>query len=169
MYSRYILVLFSFFVFSSTAYAEHEGTDKETIKALVQKVKKAAPSQRRLLMNELKIQLRTMHQETRMRVMLDLRRSFNGMQHVQQSHGVMASRMHHQDTMSMTESKHMQEHMMQSGMAQQRPTGEMGGGNRAGDANTPQQMTPPKNRPTSQTVSPQRPEKNTPHTPMRGM
>jgi len=161
MYSRYILVLFSFFVFSSTAYAEHESADKETIKALVQKVKKAAPSQRRLLMNELKIQLRTMHQETRMRVMLDLRCSFNGMQHVQQSHGVMASRMHHQDTMSMTESKHMQEHMTEATMG-----GAMSPTQKPPEGSRPPVKRPPVNRPnTGSTTSIQKP--NMP--PMRGM
>ena len=154
MYSKYILVLFYFFVLSSSAYAEHKGAEKETIKALVEKVKKAEPSQRRLLMNELKIQLRTMHQETRTQVMLDLRRSFNG----QQGNHAIESNMHHQNTMSMTESKHMQEHMTESAMSGERPGGER----------PPMQVTP-ENRPTSPAVAPQRPQQDTQHTPMRGM
>ena len=120
MYSKYILVLFSFFVLSSSAYAEHKGAEKETIKALVDKVKKAKPSQRRLLMNELKIQLRTMHQETRTQVMLELRRSFNGQQGTNQPNCAVKSNIDNQNTMSMTESKHMQEHMIQSCMCEKR-------------------------------------------------
>jgi len=159
MYTKYILVLFSFFVLSSPVYAEHEGADKETIKALVEKVKKAEPSQRRLLMNELKIQLRTMHQETRTQVMLDLRRSFNGQHRGQQSHRAKKSNMHHQNTMSMTESKHMQEYMMQSTMDEKKsPMDNM----------SPMQNTP-ENRPISPGMTPQRPQTTTQHTPMRGM
>ncbi len=123
MYIKYILVLFSFFVLSSSAFAEHEGTNKETIKALVQKVKKAEPSKRRLLMNELKTKLRTMHQETRTQVMLELRRSFNGQHGKQgrkQSNCTVKSNIHNQNTMSMTESKHIQEHMIQSCMCEDR-------------------------------------------------
>jgi hypothetical protein len=116
MYSKYILVLFSLFVFTSSMYAEPKSVDKERIKALVEKVKKAAPSQRRLLMNDLKIQLRSMRQEIRRQVMLDLRRSFNGVQRGQQGTHVMQASMHHQNTMSMTQSKHMQENMVQSVM-----------------------------------------------------
>ena len=133
MYTKYILVLFSFFVLSSSAYAEHEGADKETIKALVEKVKKAVPSQRRLLMNELKIQLRTMHQETRTQVMLHLRRSFTGQQSTQIHKHPIDANMHNQNTMSMTESKHMQEQMIQASMDDKRGNGSAG--------------TPPINRP----------------------
>jgi len=158
MYTKYILVLFSFFVLSSSAYAEHEGVDKETIKALVTKVKKAAPSERRLLINELKIQLKSMHQETRRQVMLDLRRAFNGQQRGQHVNRAIESNMHHQNTMSMTESKHMQEHMTESTMSGERPGGER----------PPMQMTP-ENRPTSSAVAPQRPQQDTQYTPMRGM
>jgi hypothetical protein len=157
MYIKYILVLFSFFVLSSSVYAEHQGTDKETIKALVEKVKTAEPSQRRLLMNELKIKLRSMHQETRTQVMLDLRRSFNGHQRGEQGNRAIESNMHHQNTMSMTESKHMQEHMTQSTMETERPTGQ-----RPPVSRPPMQDTP------VNTMAPQRPT-NTDHTPMRGM
>ena len=151
MYIKYILVLFSFFVWSSSAYAEYEGADKETIKALVEKVKKAPPSQRRLLMNELKMQLKSMHQETRTQVMLNLRRSFNGQQRPQMHKHAIDGNMHNQNTMSMTESKHMQEHMMQSTM---------------GGKKNPTQR-PPVNRPNAGggTISTQKP--NMP--PMRGM
>jgi len=161
MYIKYILVLFSFFVLSPSAYAEHEGADKETIKALVEKVKKAEPSKRRLLMNELKIQLRTMHQETRRQVMLDLRRSFNGQQRGQQGNRAIGSNMHHQNTMSMTESKHMQEHMTEATMG-----GAMSPTQKPPEGSRPPVKRPPVNRPnTGSTTSTQKP--NMP--PMRGM
>jgi hypothetical protein len=144
MHIKYILVLFSFFVLSSSVYAEHEGANKETIKALVGKVKTAKPSQRRLLMNELKIQLRTMHKEMRTQVMLDLRRSFSGVQRDQQGKQVMKSNMHHPRTMSMTESKHMKEHMTQSSMGGKRPDG----GRPPMDSRPPMQGTSD-NKPTS--------------------
>ena len=146
MYIKYLLVLFSFFVFfSQTAYAEYKETDKNAIKVLIAKVKTVEPSQRRILMNELKIMLRSMHQSTRTQVMLDLRRAFSNDRSVQTRNHAKQSNMHHQTTMSMTESKHMQEHMMQSSMGGKRP---------------PMQGTP-ETRPTSQGMSP--------HTPMRGM
>jgi len=109
-------------------------------------------------MNELKTKLRTMHQETRTQVMLDLRRSFNGQQREQQGNRAIESNMHHQNTMSMTEAKHMQEHMTESTMSGERPGGER----------PPMQGTP-ENRPTSPAVAPQRPQQDTQHTPMRGM
>ena len=121
MYMKYILVLFSFLVWSSFVYAEHKSTDNDTIKVLVKKLKKAAPLQRRLLMNELKVQLRTMHQETRTQVMLQLRHSFNKQQRGQHKYGASRSNAHKKNTMSMTESKHMQEHMNQSNMQRKRP------------------------------------------------
>ena len=149
MYIKYILVLFSFFVFfSQTTYAEHKETDKNAIKALIAKVKIVEPSQRRVLMNELKVMLRSMHQETRTQVMLDLRRSFSSNRGAQtkNTNKHKQSNMHHQTTMSMTESKHMQEQMTQSNMSAQRP---------------PEGM-PPVNRPNG--------PKTRPHdTPMRGM
>jgi hypothetical protein len=118
MYIKYILVLFSFFVFlSSMAYAEHKEVDKSAIKALISKVKIVEPSQRRVLINELKVMLRSMHQETRVQVMLDLRRSFNN-KNGQSTTSAKQSNMHHQSTMSMTESKHMQENMAQCNMPQ---------------------------------------------------
>jgi len=139
-------------------FAEHEGVDKETIKALVEKVKKAEPSQRRLLMNELKTKLRSMHQETRTQVMLDLRRSFNGQQRAQQGNRAIKSNMHHQNTMSMTESKHMQEHMIQSTMGAERPDGGRPGGVKPPVDSRPPMQNTPDNRP-----------QNTQPTSMRGM
>jgi hypothetical protein len=122
MYIKYILVLFSFFVFfSQTVFAEHKEVDKAAIKALIAKVKTVEPSQRRVLMNELKVMLRSMHQETRTQVMLDLRRSFSNNRGSQTRNSAKQSNMYHQSTMSMTESKHMQEHMTQSNMTDMRP------------------------------------------------
>lgn len=122
MYIKYLLVLFSFFVFFSQAtYAKPNETDKNAIKVLIEKVKIVEPKQRRVLMNELKVMLRSMHQETRKQVMLDLRRSFSNNRGAQTRNRAKQSNIHHQTTMTMTESKHMQEHMMQSTMTDMKP------------------------------------------------
>jgi len=161
MYIKYILVLFSFFVFfSQTVFAEHKEVDKAAIKALIAKVKTVEPSQRRVLMNELKVMLRSMHQETRTQVMLNLRHSFSNNRGSQIKNSAKQSNMHHQTTMSMTESKHMQEHMTQFTMDGKRTTG----------TNSPVSKRPPIKGTSGENTTrrPQRPS-NTTHTPMRGM
>jgi len=122
MYAKYILVIFSFFVLSSSIYADNNNSRKDSIKALVEKVKKAEPSQRRLLMNELKTQLKSMHQTIRTQIMLDLRHSFNGMQVGQNIRCDMKSSMNNQNMMSMTTSKQMQENMARSSSGREKPT-----------------------------------------------
>jgi putative lipase involved disintegration of autophagic bodies len=151
MYLKYILVIFSFFVFfSQSLSAEQKETNQDAINALVRKVKTVEPSQRRVLMNELKVMLRSMHQETRKQVMLDLRRSFSANTGSQTRNHSKQSNMHHQTTMSMTESKHMQEHMTQSNMIDRKP---------------PAGHTPPSGNRPSVPNNPQKPQ----NTPMRGM
>ncbi len=68
--------------FSSTLFAKENTSSKEALNALIQEIKKAPASQKRVKMNELKILLRTMNQETRNEVMLNLQKSFakNGSQ-----------------------------------------------------------------------------------------
>jgi len=48
-----------------------------SIKSLVEKIKKANPEERRVLINELKIQLRRVNEENRRKSMLELRKSLN--------------------------------------------------------------------------------------------
>jgi len=123
MYIKYMMLVFSLFVVLGTSmHAQANEVDKASVQALVAKVKKAPSSQRRVLMNELKIKLRSMQQETRTQVMLGLRQSFNA-QHTQMGTKQMQANMHHQNTMSMTEAKHMQEHMNMDSMKGQKPNG----------------------------------------------
>lgn len=136
MYMRHRMLVFSLVVlFHSSVYAQTKIEDKSSVQALVAKVKNAPPSERRVLMNALKIKLRSMQQETRTHVMLGLRRAFNTQQaqmHTQQMH----TNMHQQNTMGMSESKHMQEHMMKGGMTSgERPPIK---------GQVPTSMTPPK-------------------------
>ena len=110
MYIKYIILVFSLFVVFGNSMFAQTNDESNAIKALIDEVKQAQPSQRRLLMNELKVKLRSMQQTSRMQVMLSLRQSFNA-EHTQMGAKQMQTNMHHQNTMSMTESKHMQEHM----------------------------------------------------------
>ena len=123
MYIRYIMLVFSLFVVLGTSmHAQTKEVKKASVQVLVDKVKKAPPSQRRVLMNELKIKLRSMQQATRTQVMLGLRQSFNA-QHTQMGTKQMQANMHHQNTMSMTEAKHMHEQMTMDSMIDgQRPS-----------------------------------------------
>lgn len=62
--------------FSGTLFADEKAPSKEALNTLIQEIKKAQASQKRVKMNELKILLRTMNQETRNEVMLNLKKSF---------------------------------------------------------------------------------------------
>jgi len=127
---KYILVLFSFFVLlPQSLLSETKLTNERAVKALIEKVKTVAPSERRILMNELKITLRSMHKETRKQVMLQLRSTFNKEPN-NQRHTAIQSNTHHQSTMSMSESKNMQEHMNRGSMPNKRPPSNRPPGNR---------------------------------------
>lgn len=133
-------------VLSSSVFAQTKNKAND-VKLLIDKVKKAAPSERRLLMNELKVKLRSLQQETRTQVMLNLRSAFNAQQTQQHMRtDDMRSTMGRQNTMSMTEAKHMQEHMSQDSMGKSRSN------------------KPPHSRPIQNT--PQKPPRA--QTPMRG-
>ena len=137
MYIKYIILVFSLFVVLSNSMFAQTKDESNDVKALIDKVKQAPPSERRLLMNELKIKLRSMQQETRTQVMLGLRSAFNAQQTQQHlKTDAMTSSMSHQNTMSMTEAKHMQEHMSQDSMPNSMPT--------KPPRNKPTQNTPPK-------------------------
>lgn len=171
-----MMLVFSLFVVLGTSmHAQANKAEKASVQALVAKVKKAPPSQRRVLMNELKIKLRSMQQATRTQVMLGLRQSFNA-QHTQMGTKQMQANMHHQNTMSMTEAKHMQEHMNMDSM---KPGQGPSNGNRpvqrppnrnVAERPRPPSVDRPSVNPTSN-IATQRPQGHVPneHMPMGGM
>ncbi len=69
------IVLLSLYC-STTLFAEENITSQEALKKLIKEIKKVPASQKRVKMNELKILLRTMNQDTRKEVMLNLQKSF---------------------------------------------------------------------------------------------
>lgn len=117
-----MMLVFSLFVVLNSSMFAQTKDESNDVKALIDKVKQAPPSERRLLINELKIKLRSMQQETRTQVMLGLRSAFNAQQTQQHMKAdAMTSSMSHQNTMSMTEAKHMQEHMNQDSISTKPP------------------------------------------------
>jgi len=111
MFMKIILLLWtSLVLWNNTLYAETKVFKNDSVKALVEQVKKAAPSERRVLMNTLKVKLRSMHSEMRKKVMLDLRHSFNK-KHTQSHAKGINTHMSHQNTMMTNEAKNMHSHM----------------------------------------------------------
>ncbi len=107
---KYFFTVALFFVLTHTTLNAQENITKQnTIKTLIQEVKKAPPSQRRVLMNKLKIELRTMNKETRKQTMIELRNSFNK-QHT--NHNIkQMQEMHKQHSQMMNEYKDMHQNM----------------------------------------------------------
>ncbi|HIP41329.1 MAG TPA: hypothetical protein EYG90_02300 [Campylobacterales bacterium] len=79
---RYIITLI--FLFSLTSFAQESLTSSTDIKTLIEKIKNARNSEKRVLMNQLKVELRQMNQNTRSRAMQELRSSFNRGERLQQ-------------------------------------------------------------------------------------
>ncbi|PHS33726.1 MAG: hypothetical protein COA92_04275 [Sulfurovum sp.] len=127
MQSKNIVIVFIFLaILGDSLYAETKIQNQDTIKSLISKVKASPPSKRRVLMNELKVKLRSMHKETRKQVMLELRHSFNR-QNIPKHSPVIKSNMNHQNAMMMNESKNMKEYMNRDSMPtkdMQRPPGQ---------------------------------------------
>ncbi len=72
-----LLVCLSLFLGATVLVADNTMPTKSTgIDSLVMQIKSAKSSDRRLLMNQLKVQLRGMNQETRRKTMMSLRKSF---------------------------------------------------------------------------------------------
>ena len=80
MKQLFILVL-SLFVTVSLLSANKKTSDEQTVKQLVQKVKQSQGDERRKAMNALKVQLRSMNQNTRRKIMMDLQKGFSGERH----------------------------------------------------------------------------------------
>ncbi len=107
---KYFFTVALFFVLTNSPLNAQENITKQnSIKTLIQKVKKAPPSQRRVLMNKLKIELRAMNQETRKQTMIELRNSFNK-QHT--NHNIKQKQnMHKQHSQMMNKYKDMHQNM----------------------------------------------------------
>ncbi len=111
------MILFSLVIWGSPVFAEEAKQETDTVKSLIAKVKSAPSSQRRLLMNELKLKLRSMHASARKQVMLDLRQSFNQQQGLTAKNTLIKSDLQHQNSMIMNESKNMKSYMDRDAMS----------------------------------------------------
>lgn len=80
----------------------------EDIMNLVSKVKEAKASERRVLMNQLKISLRKVNQASRQRIMLQLRKNFN------RGSGLHPMTMTHSNAQQCQETRNMSMHMQHS-------------------------------------------------------
>ncbi|MEA1879527.1 MAG: hypothetical protein U9N11_02620 [Campylobacterota bacterium] len=75
----YKIIIFFYLGFSLSVSAESlvVGSQKESIESLVKQVKTAKPSEKRVLMNKLKVQLRQSNQTHRMQIMKEIKQSFS--------------------------------------------------------------------------------------------
>lgn len=80
-----MIMLFVLLLPYSLSATEH-GTDTGTVKQLITAVKKAPIEKRRVLMNRLKLKLRSTQQATRNKVMMDLRQAFHSHVSIKSEH-----------------------------------------------------------------------------------
>ena len=74
----YSLSITFLLLFSSSIYAEElNHSSNSSIKILIEQVKHAEVKEKRLLMNQLKLQLRKMNKESRHSAMMELKKSFS--------------------------------------------------------------------------------------------
>jgi len=73
---HFIIFIASFFLFILQVDAKEKTDQTQSIKKLIKQIKNSSSDDRRVAMNKLKIELRTMNKETRKKVMLDLQNSF---------------------------------------------------------------------------------------------
>ena len=73
---HFIIFIASFFLFIIQVDAKEKTDQTQSIKKLIKQIKNSSSDDRRVAMNKLKIELRTMNKETRKKVMLDLQSSF---------------------------------------------------------------------------------------------
>ncbi len=71
-----IFILLSIYL-STPLWSDDKSSQQASINTLIQEIKKAPNAQKRVKMNELKILLRTMNQETRNEAMRNLQKSFS--------------------------------------------------------------------------------------------
>ncbi len=73
-----IFIYLSLLIFGISPLLSDETQKQPTeINKLVSKIKDATPSDKRVLINELKVKLRDLNRESRQKIMMDLRKSFN--------------------------------------------------------------------------------------------
>lgn len=80
----FIIFLLILFFSSDALYAEKVKQPSTDIQKLVSQIKKAPPSRKRVLMNQLKIKLRKMNKKSRNEVISHLKRSFSPKGHTMQ-------------------------------------------------------------------------------------
>ena len=73
---HFIIFIASFFLLIIQVDAKEKTDQTQSIKKLIKQIKNSSSDDRRVAMNKLKIELRTMNKETRKKVMLDLQNSF---------------------------------------------------------------------------------------------
>ncbi len=71
-----VIFLFLMFLFFTETSAQEKSNHTLATQKLIAQIKSSPPSKRRVLMNKLKLELRKMNQETREKVMMDLKKSF---------------------------------------------------------------------------------------------
>jgi uncharacterized membrane protein len=74
---HFIILISSFFLLVIQINAKEKTDQTQSIKTLIKQIKNSSSDDRRVAMNKLKIELRTMNKETRKKVMLDLQKSFS--------------------------------------------------------------------------------------------
>ena len=73
---HFIIFIASFFLFIIQVDAKEKADQTQSIKKLIKQIKNSSSTDRRVAMNKLKTELRTMNKETRKKVMMDLQHSF---------------------------------------------------------------------------------------------
>ena len=73
---HFIIFIASFFLVIIQVDAKEKADQTRSIKKLIKQIKNSSSTDRRVAMNKLKIELRTMNKETRKKVMMDLQHSF---------------------------------------------------------------------------------------------
>jgi len=74
---HFIIFISSLFLLIVHIHAKEKTDQTQSIKTLIKQIKNSSSDDRRVAMNKLKIELRTMNKETRKKVMLDLQKSFS--------------------------------------------------------------------------------------------
>ena len=75
------IILISLLCTITQSQADEKKSDEQIVKQLIQKVKQSQGDERRKAMNALKVQLRSMNQVTRQKVMVNLQKSFASKQY----------------------------------------------------------------------------------------
>lgn len=106
VFRMFLLMVFLYSAMFGDTLLKEDST--EDILSLVSKVKEAKASERRVLMNQLKISLRKVNQASRQRIMLQLRKNFN------RGSGLHPMTMTHSNAQQCQETRNMSMHMQHS-------------------------------------------------------